>query len=512
MKYFEEREGKMSLNKNNSNLFSLDKNLFDNKSTEFNMKNFSKEKFIEKNKNKIIGSSKKKYSLSYDEKNYIKIYKLSDIKKKVSQSKQVKSKPNKQELFSGDGNDKKMSLDKNNINIYMNLTKKKNQNNLLDNNEKKNNNNFFKEIKNDVGQKILIYFKSNKDSFNFKNLNIEENPCQQKIVLKKYNLGLKSKISKNNNMYLNKYLKSQKLNMNNVMNRAKINSSNNTNLDIYTLNQNIQNIIINNNISNSLRNFPNKIILRHKTIYSSGNCLTLNSENQNYLNKDKDDKIIGYNYNSYNYINKIPKNKYNYEKIKLDQCNKKSNITYKNNYINSSNNNILSKKVTKIPNGMKIRVFEYKPLYIQNIISYNTNYNIISQYNNLKKENTSFLQNSFSVGKMKIIEFEKNVQKLNKMYNSNNKSINKISYINYKNNRINGNNYFQRNNIFPNEIKFYDFKPNNIINNNEIYLENPERLVQNYTINKRQKNEYDIEIKNEDKRIKRKKRNNTILF
>ena len=73
----------MSLNKNNSNLFSLDKNLFDNKSTEFNMKNFSKEKFIEKNKNKIIGSSKKKYSLSYDEKNYIKIYKLSDIQKKV---------------------------------------------------------------------------------------------------------------------------------------------------------------------------------------------------------------------------------------------------------------------------------------------------------------------------------------------------------------------------------------------------------------------------------------------
>ena len=459
-----------------------DKNLFDNKSTEFEIKNFSKERFIEQNNNKIIKSSKKKYSLSNDKKNYIKIYKLSDIKNKVSKSKQIKSNSSKQKLFPNNSNNKKINSDKNNIN-----------------NEKQNSNYFFKEIKNDTGQKKLNNFNTNKDTFSFKNLNIEENPCQRKIEIEKYNLIPKPKIPKNNNMNLNKYLKYQKLNMNNAMKRAKINSNNNINLNIHTLNKNIQNIIINNNLSNSFRNSPNKIILRNKIKFTSGNYIPINSENKNYLNKDKEENY----YDSYNYINKIPNNKYNYEKIKLFPYNQKSNIMHKNNYIHSLNNDISSKKTKNYQNGMKIRVFEYKPLYSENIKSYNTNHNSIRQYNNLKKQNTSFLQSSFSVGKMKIIKLDKNVQKSYKIYNSNNKSINNIIFINFKNNRINGNNYSQRNNIFSNEIKSYDFNPNNIINNNKIYLKNTRRLAQNFSNKdcRRQKDEYDIEIKNEDKRI-----------
>ena len=491
-------KGKLSIlspNKNNSDLFIWDKNLFDYKSAEFNIKNFCKERFIEKNKNKIFGSTKKKYSLSSDKKNYIKIYKLSDIKKNISQSKQIKSNLNKQKIFSSNSNDKKMNLDKNNINNCMKLDKKQNSNN------------FFKEIKSDITQKAnnkmyqkkLNNFNSNKDTFSFKNLNIEENPYQGKIDIEKYNLIPNSKIPKNNNMNLNKYLKYQKLNMNNAMKRAKINSNNNINLNIHTLNKNIQNIIINNNLSNSFRNSPNKIILRNKIKFTSGNYIPINSENKNYLNKDKEENY----YDSYNYINKIPNNKYNYEKIKLFPYNQKSNIMHKNNYIHSLNNDISSKKTKNYQNGMKIRVFEYKPLYSENIKSYNTNHNSIRQYNNLKKQNTSFLQNSFSVGKMKIIKLDKNVQKSYKIYNSNNKSINNIIFINFKNNRINGNNYSQRNNIFSNEIKSYDFNPNNIINNNKIYLKNTRRLAQNFSNKdcRRQKDEYDIEIKNEDKRI-----------
>ena len=176
---------------------------------------------------------------------------------------------------------------------------------------------------------------------------------------------------------------------------------------------------------------------------------------------------------------------------------------HKNNYIHSLNNDISSKKTKNYQNGMKIRVFEYKPLYSENIKSYNTNHNSIRQYNNLKKQNTSFLQNSFSVGKMKIIKLDKNVQKSYKIYNSNNKNINNIIFINFKNNRINGNNYSQRNNIFSNQIKSYDFNPNNIINNNKIYLKNTRRLAQNFSNKdcRRQKDEYDIEIKNQDKRM-----------
>ena len=523
------RKGKgsnLSLNKYNSNLYSWNKNLFDYKSTECNMKNYSRESFFEKNKNKNFGLGDKKYSLSNDNKNYIKIYKLSDIKKKVSKSQEIKRKISKQKLFSNNMNNEKKNAYKNNINICMNLKDMKSKNNSLDNNIKNCNNNFFEITKSRVVQKssdninqnLLNKFNSNENSFSFKNLNIEEYENKGKIDIEKYNFEKKSKIPKNNMINLNKCVKCQKLNENNAKKRTQINSDN-INLNINYLNKNIKNdgrinIIINNNLRNSFRDIPNKIINIKKKKFNSENFLSKNSKNKNSLNKDKDDEIIENDYNSYQYINKIPKNKYNIKNIKLIQYNRKSNNllnNYNNNYIYSSNIDILS-KVKKIPNKMKIKILEYKPFYMQKIKSYNINHNSISQNNDLKGKNTSFKyssfvrnDNSFLVGKIKNIKLQKSNEIKNNICNSYNKSINNISdNINIKNNGINEKKYFHSKNNLSNDIKYYNFKPNNIIYSYKNDLRNTKKFFPKFSIDfKNQKNEYDIEIKSEDQKTKR---------
>ena len=512
----------LSLNKYNSNLFSWNNNLFDYKSTDCNMKNYSRESFIEKNKNKNFGLGEKKYCLSHDKKNNIKIYKLSDNKKKVSKSQEIKSKLSKQKLFSN--NEKKNSY-KNNINICMNLKEMKNKNNSLDNYKKYNNNNFFEITKSRVVQKssdninqnLLNKFNSNENSFSFKNLNIEEYENKGKIDIEKYNFEKKTKIPKNNIINLNKYIKYQNLNENNAKKRTQINSDN-INLNINYLNKNIKNdgrinIIINNNLRNSFRNIPNKIINMNKKKFNSENFLSKNSKNKNSLNKYKADDIIENDYNSYQYINKIPKNKYNIKNIKLIQYNKQSNNLYNNNYIYSSNNDILSNKVKKIPNKMKMRIMEYKPFYIQKIKSCDINHNSVRQNNDLKGKNTSFKyssfvqnDNSFIVGKMKIIKLQKSNEIKNNICNSNNKSINNIisDNINIKNNEIKGKKYFHRKNNLSNDIKSYNFIPNNIIYSYKNDLRNTKNFFPKFSMDfKNQKNEYDIEIKSEDQRAKR---------
>ena len=356
------------------------------------------------------------------------------------------------------------------------------------------------------------------------------------------------------------------INKNEIIKRANINN-NNINYKINNLsdNQNLSNdrkinIIINNNV-NSFRNTPyNTIDVNNiQNFKSKGNSL-LNKTNDITIKKarikkiseiesNSKDKIIVNDYNSYQYINKIPKknnqndelllmknnlgpiekkyfNRENIIGLNTNYNNENTKTDNNNTYSNNSNNN--TNKVDRmnyISNKGKFRTLDYHQIYneqdkshILKNININNNNNLlrINDYNN----SGSLSKQSNMIGKMKFLKLNNNMHYLNHArtptnnYNNNNWIINDKSptknnytfHINNNEKSITNNNNINRaitmnNNLrqnnFSNHIYSYEAlkyiknKQNNInLFNNNMYKIRERNVYHSPDIIKQYRNKY----------------------
>ena len=545
--------------KNNSNiLINCTKNKFDYKSTDYSTKNISKEnlKFLSykkhKNQNKIF---KKRFNYSIDlDKNFFK-ENLNIIKNKIhSQSELIKNNKTNKKILP---NDKRRTICEN---IYKNainkIRKSLNNENIerkkdyFSYNIKKNQNS----KNNKISQNLINKFNQLEDSFSFRNKLLDKNIKMTKINeydMKKNNnknveiqKNIPKIIQKNNNNViiqnkLNKNLINNKIfkiiRTNNAIKKAKINSDNiNFNINSFLENKSIKNkrginIIINNNVNSFSKNSLNERQNFIKPISNSENYnlmkgITERFDNQSFKsnNINNNNEIIENDYRSYHYINKIPKNKTkqmiklvhytnncnNINSQKLNHYNPIKNIqNNENNYSNLSNNNLMNAyNVKKLPNKRNIQLLEYKPINKNNIVNNLNNLSQLNRYNNNINSNiyneNSFIQqeNSFLLGKMRVIKLNNNTQNnpnqiktqqkyYSNSYNNSDKillnnknNINKRKMI-IKNNKIILGNLTHRNN-FSNDVESYNIKKQNLMHKNgKIYLKNGSKIYQRLSPN-----------------------------
>ena len=498
------------------NHYNFDYKSTDNSATTI-AKNSSNSLLNDKNSNEL----EKKVNLSVNlDKNYIKNTNLFE-NKYLSYNEQIKNK-NKKPIKNIE--DKRRTVCRN---IYMNIINKINKNfdllkksNTVDNTDiqiekisndiekYRNNNNQNNNQKNNIiiNQNLITKFNSQEDSFSFKNCPIDKNLktkifTNQKIINKttaeKNNKILNTDINNYNKIFNNVKVK------NAIKNSVINNNNNNDNLNKNNIRDDRRiNIIINNNVNSFNGNSPNKIniIKKPQNTEPINNYKTKHKYNL-MINKDniKNDEIIENDYNSYHYINKPP-NKNNINP-NVKQMNSKPiglNYLYYNNNKEFENNN----KYINLPSNYSNKNINYKCIPKKITCSFNykseneieqskspqkkTNQNA-NGYNYLIRLNTfsntnSFIEkeNSYVVGKMKVIKLNNNPKNVYKIrtskFDRNNLFINNDNII--KNNEMNINNNLHRNN-FSNDIKTY--KPNqiNILNNKKIYLRTRKNIHQN---------------------------------
>ena len=371
--------------------------------------------------------------------------------------------------------------------------------------------NSYSKIKND--KNISNKISRNKNKINKKKLNekknnfISENSTlniNEKINYKGENMNNNLEIKKNN--LKNNYYKSNNNNnnaennndkniriieKNNEVKKNKINNDNiNFNIINYLENNKIENnnkkkkFIITNNIDNFNKYSNNQITDVNRNhnylFYNTISHTDINMNNKNYTNRNKfskdifpNDNIIENDYNSYHYINKVPKISYQNENSRLIENKSKEDIKsylYLNNTLNYEKNRnyiIIPNKILNLknmgcrsPNRKKIKILEYKSIYNQQSSSIpkksNNNINNINSKDKKEikiKENNEFLVRKKMLSKVNTM---KQIAKPSSLY-INNDFSNEKTYIEKNNNRIINTNSFQYHK-FSNDFNVYNLK------------------------------------------------------
>ena len=379
---------------------------------------------------------------------------------------------------------------------------------------RKNNKNFSRNLINKLN------FGEGSFSFKYSYINNADIINQENEIEKKINENMNNNnnnFSNKNNIFNNNINKDknenktvQKINIDNAIKKSRINTENiNFKIESFLENKKKENnkginIKFNNNLNNNLKKQSNNSINQkknHKPNIKIGN-------NQNIKKEE----------NSIDKINKEPKKineKQNNEKIQIIDSKSfelkhyhstNNNKIYENRYKNFSSCNLIKEKnASNIGNRVKVRLLQYRPLFIknqQNNISNNIPHNKscnVSPNNNLRKiirfnNKETFIQkeNYSLLGKMETIQLNNTNQNLSQIKVQQNENFKSQIFsphdrrkiiTNYQLNNNNINNFYQIKN-FSNGIKLNNLNQQYLLNNNgKILLKQKRKKFRNFSPN-----------------------------